>query len=103
MQVHSGQGFLTTRHMAFYGMTYYFLYPFQNFFANLGLCSIGIMYLKGKEMLISMSQISEIKSFSDAFFTSKIVAFFAIPKVIDVQSVSTFRSLIESRAKVQIL
>ena len=85
--------------MAFYGMTYYFLYPFQNF-RNLAVCSIGIMYLKVKEMLILMFHRSK---FSDAHFIAKIVAFFAISKEIALQSVSTFCSLIDSRAKVQIL
>jgi hypothetical protein len=62
--------------MAFYGMTYYFLYPFQNF-RNLAVCSIGIMYLKVKEMLILMFHRSK---YSDAHFIAKIVAFFAISK-----------------------
>jgi len=78
-------------------MTYYLLYPFQNF-TNLAECSIGIMYLKVKEMLILLFHRFLKSKFSDALFTSKIVAFFAIPKVIAIQSVSTFCSLIESRA-----
>ena len=90
------------RDTAFYGMTYYLLYPFQNF-TNLAEYSIGIMYLKVKEMLILLFHRFLKSKFSDALFTSKIVAFLAILKVIATQSVSTFCSLIENRDKLQIL
>jgi hypothetical protein len=58
------------------------------------------MYLKVKEMLILMFHRS---NFSDAHFIAKIFAFFAISKEIAIQSVFTFCSLIDSRAKIQIL
>jgi len=90
------------RDTAFYGMTYYLLYPFQNF-TNLAEYSIGIMYLKVKEMLILLFHRFLKSKFSDALFTSKITAFLAILKVIATQSVSTFCSLIENRDKLQIL
>ena len=84
------------------GMTYHFLFYFHFisfFFTNLAECSIGIMYLKVKKMVILIFHRFLKSKFSDALFMPKIVAFLTFPKVIAIQSVSIFCSLIESKAK----
>ena len=73
MQVHSGQGFPTR-----FGFLWHdILFPLSisKFFTNLAECSIGIMYLKVKEILILMFHRYLKSKFSDALFTSKILVF----------------------------
>ena len=73
MQVHSGQGFPTR--FGFLWHDILFTLSISKFFTNLAECSIGIMYLKVKEILILMIHRFLKSKFSDALFTSKILVF----------------------------